>query len=225
MSSGTSQPKAATGGVERDLGVAGPPARAAVATPQYVHAPLGSTAGGLGLQWLWSPQSLKGWVGSLGLHATLLLTLAFWYFSPHKERPVEFDSLVAGSLNGLPDGDQLKGGSNGSPVALSSELEAFESPEPVVRSEAPLSSAIESPRLSLAPPESVLEAPASLTSSRETRTSRGRRRGNGNSGQRGRWERRRLWRGAIRQRRGTGPRHRSQGRRSPVHAHLGHQIG
>ena len=63
-----------------------------------------------------------------------------------------------------------------------SELEAFESPEPVVHSETPLSSAIESPRLSLAPPESVLEAPSPLNSSREMGTNLGRRRGNGDRG-------------------------------------------
>lgn len=60
----------------------------------------------------WTPESLQGWAASFGLHAALLVVLAFWYFVPDANRPLAFDSRLAGSLNGVPEGNTLTGGLN-----------------------------------------------------------------------------------------------------------------
>jgi hypothetical protein len=60
----------------------------------------------------WTPEALKGWAGSMTLHAILLLILAFWYFAPRLNGPATFDSRLAGSPNGVPEGDMLLGGLN-----------------------------------------------------------------------------------------------------------------
>jgi hypothetical protein len=60
----------------------------------------------------WTPESLKGWAASCGLHAVLLVVLALCYFAPDANRPLAFDSRLAGSPNGVPGGDQLTGGLN-----------------------------------------------------------------------------------------------------------------
>jgi hypothetical protein len=65
------------------------------------------------LEWeWWTPEALKGWAGSFGLHIVLLLILAFWYFSPPLHKPVIFDSRLAGSPNGVPEGEMFTGGLN-----------------------------------------------------------------------------------------------------------------
>ena len=60
----------------------------------------------------WTPESIKGWAGSVSLHALFLLILGFWYFAPSNRGPIAFDSRLAGSPNGVPDGDTLSGGLN-----------------------------------------------------------------------------------------------------------------
>jgi hypothetical protein len=60
----------------------------------------------------WTPAVLKGWAGSVTLHALLLLSLAFWYFAPPTRRSIAFDSRLAGSPNGVPEGFELTGGLN-----------------------------------------------------------------------------------------------------------------
>ena len=60
----------------------------------------------------WTPESLKGWGASFGLHAALLLILAFCVFAPDVKNPLAFDSRLAGSPNGVPGGDTLTGGLN-----------------------------------------------------------------------------------------------------------------
>jgi hypothetical protein len=60
----------------------------------------------------WTPEAIKGWAGSFGFHFVLLLILACWYFSPPAHKPVSFDSRLAGSLNGVMDGETLAGGLN-----------------------------------------------------------------------------------------------------------------
>jgi hypothetical protein len=55
---------------------------------------------------------MKGWAGSVALHVLLLLVLACWYFSPPLHKIVTFDSRLAGSLNGVPEGEMLTGGLN-----------------------------------------------------------------------------------------------------------------
>ena len=60
----------------------------------------------------WSPASLRGWAGSMALHAVLLLTLALWYFAPPLHAPIRFDGRLAGSPHGVPEGLTLTGGLN-----------------------------------------------------------------------------------------------------------------
>jgi hypothetical protein len=46
------------------------------------------------------------------LHAILLLTLGLWYFAPPIRRAIAFDSRMAGSPHGVPEGFDLTGGMN-----------------------------------------------------------------------------------------------------------------
>jgi hypothetical protein len=65
------------------------------------------------LEWdWWSPEAIKGWAGSVVLHVILLVLLACWYFSPPLNRMVTFDSRLAGSPNGVAEGEMLTGGLN-----------------------------------------------------------------------------------------------------------------
>ena len=50
--------------------------------------------------------------GSVTLHAILLLTLGLWYFAPPIRRAIAFDSRLAGSPHGVPEGFDLTGGMN-----------------------------------------------------------------------------------------------------------------
>jgi hypothetical protein len=65
----------------------------------------------------WTPEAKKGWAGSLTLHAILLVFLGLWYFSPRVARTAGFDSRLAGSPNGVPEGEMLTGGLN-TPVPM-----------------------------------------------------------------------------------------------------------
>ncbi len=97
--------------------VAGPPPRPSAAASASSPA-LPDVAGGpdraLEGLWaaFWSPASLKGWAGSMTIHAALLLTLALWYFAPPLHRPIRFDGRLAGSPHGDPEGLTLTGGLN-----------------------------------------------------------------------------------------------------------------
>ena len=84
--------------------VAGPP-RPAALPPTPLEEPIEAEP------W-WSPQWLKGWAGSLVLHSTLLLVLGLCYIIPSPNRPIAFDSRLAGSPNGVLGGDTLTGGLN-----------------------------------------------------------------------------------------------------------------
>lgn len=79
----------------------------------------------------WTATALKGWAGSVSLHALLLLTLALWYFAPPVRRPIHFDSRIAGSPEGVPEGLNLAGGLS-TPLAMpdlpGSELDALAEP-------------------------------------------------------------------------------------------------
>ena len=66
---------------------------------------------------LWSPTTLRSWSASMTLHGLLLLTLALWYFAPPLKRPISFDSRLAGSPKGVPEGLTLTGGMN-TPLAM-----------------------------------------------------------------------------------------------------------
>jgi hypothetical protein len=98
--------------------VAGPPPRPAVVPEPGADLPPGP------VPW-WTPEAIKGWAGSLSLHAVLLLILGFWYFAPRNNGPITFDSRLAGSPNGLPDGDTLTGGLNTPlPVPMAPSIES-----------------------------------------------------------------------------------------------------
>jgi hypothetical protein len=84
--------------------VAGPPSVAAPPLEPIAEAPPPQP-------W-WTPESLKGWSASFGLHAALLVVLGLCYFAPDPNRPLAFDSRLAGSPNGVPWGDTLTGGLN-----------------------------------------------------------------------------------------------------------------
>jgi hypothetical protein len=60
----------------------------------------------------WTPEAMKGWAGSVALHSLLLFILACWYFAPRTKTPVTFDSRLAGSRNGVAEGEMLTGGLN-----------------------------------------------------------------------------------------------------------------
>ena len=60
----------------------------------------------------WTREARNGWAGSLLLHLLFLTILACWYFVPVERRPVVFDSRLAGSLHGVPEGEMLTGGLN-----------------------------------------------------------------------------------------------------------------
>ena len=60
----------------------------------------------------WTPEVLKGWAGSVALHALLLIILGCWYFAPRDDGPIAFDSRLAGSPNGVPGAESLTGGLN-----------------------------------------------------------------------------------------------------------------
>jgi hypothetical protein len=105
--------------------VAGPPPapRLAVFSPPETSLPP--------LEWKWwTPEAKKGWAWSFAMHSVLLLILAFWFFSPQVRGPVAFDSRLAGSERGVPEGEMLMGGLNtplpmaADPMAQIAQLEA-----------------------------------------------------------------------------------------------------
>jgi hypothetical protein len=179
MSSVALEAEAERGPSEHDLGVAGPPPHAAATAA--VAPDLTGAIRAL-LRYGWTPQSLKGWVGSLTLHTVLLLSLAFWYFAPRSARPAEFESRMPGSLDGRIDGNQLDGGSNGSPVSLTGELAALEPSPAVIQPEMPVPSPTESPSVNLARSPVTLQVAASVRAEREPARGGGRRPGDGIAG-------------------------------------------
>jgi len=110
MSASPRQVRAASGASAAKAPVAKPPVRPVVASP---FAPESSV-----FQWnWWTPEARSGWAGSLVLHLAFLTILACWYFAPSTRGPVVFDSRLAGSPNGVPEGEMLKGGLN-TPLAM-----------------------------------------------------------------------------------------------------------
>ena len=82
---------------------------------------------------LWTLAALKSWSGSLGLHAAMLLVLAFWYFTPPNRRPIEFDTRLGGSPNGVMGGSTILGGLNAVEDEIGmSDAELAPSPEPLL---------------------------------------------------------------------------------------------
>jgi hypothetical protein len=92
--------------------VAGPPERTAGVPPLPV--PIAPP------EWdWWTPGAIRGWAASVLLHAILLVSLACWYFAPRTNRPIAFDTRLAGSPNGVREGEMLTGGLN-TPVEMAS---------------------------------------------------------------------------------------------------------
>ena len=94
--------------------VAYPPAPAAGRRPRLprVVLPLRDEPGGSWFASFWTAESLKGWAGSVSLHVVLLTCLGLWYLAPPLRENVAFDTRLGGSVNGVPEGDMLKGGLN-----------------------------------------------------------------------------------------------------------------
>jgi hypothetical protein len=105
MAASPSQPRAIRTAGVAPVPVARPPDRPQVAEMPVDPEPL--------LEWdWWTPEAIKGWAGSVALHVLLLMVLAFWYFSPPLHRIVTFDSRLAGSPSGVPEGEIFTGGLN-----------------------------------------------------------------------------------------------------------------
>ena len=172
MSISASPVERPSAGAEPDVLIAGPPPgrAAAMATP---------AVGRSTILWWWNPQSAQGWAGSLTLHTILLLSLAFWYFSPRVIEPIAMESRLAGSPDGLLDGDQLQGGSDGTPMLLARELAELESSTSLVQPEVTAPSQMEPARLSLARPSLTPMEAGPIQLEREPRRNRAGRAGNG----------------------------------------------
>jgi hypothetical protein len=120
MPTSASERQAANASRNSTVPVSGPPGPSASAPPRrtppaLVQDPEAEAA----FSWaeLWTPAALRGWAGSIALHGLLLLTLALWYFAPPLRRPIHFDSRLAGSPMGVPEGLTLTGGMN-TPLAM-----------------------------------------------------------------------------------------------------------
>ena len=163
MSSIPSEAQVTNGRIEHDVGVAGPPPPTATAA---ALAPVASDAGPLPLLRLWNPQSIKGWVGSLTLHGTLLVALGCWYlrlaqFGPRNSSPAS-QAPSMDAWTGINCWADRMGTARR--LALSDEPDAFESPKEMDRLDSRLPSAAESPTLSLTAPSISLDAAAPLVS-------------------------------------------------------------
>ena len=103
----------ASGSAATRAPVARPPHRAGSAAPAdaLVVPPPDAPPSILEWEW-WTPEARKGWAGSLTAHTVLLVVLACWYFAPPLNNPRTFDSRLAGSPNGVAEGELLTGGLN-----------------------------------------------------------------------------------------------------------------
>jgi hypothetical protein len=97
----------------------GPARQAPIARPPEVRAAVvAADAPASPLEWAWwTPEAKTGWAASLTLHTFVILVLGFWYFVPRITASATFDSRLAGSPNGVPEGEMLTGGFN-TPVAI-----------------------------------------------------------------------------------------------------------
>jgi hypothetical protein len=96
------------------------------ALPQALPIDLPANAQGWLWEW-WTPEFLKSWAGSVTMHVIVLVIMAFWYFSPRLHQVATFDSRLAGSPNGVIEGEMLTGGLNTplpmpAPPAVDSDL-------------------------------------------------------------------------------------------------------
>jgi hypothetical protein len=110
MSASPSRLRSASTSRGLQVPIARPPAPAATIVPD------GDSDSPIEPEW-WTPEALKSWAGSMTLHAVLLLILACWYFAPRSNGPITFDSRLAGSPHGVPEGEMLTGGLN-TPLAM-----------------------------------------------------------------------------------------------------------
>jgi hypothetical protein len=90
--------------------------------------PLQGDSAGLWVDGAWTPESLKGWAGSLSLHAVLLACLGLWYLAPPIRQNVTIDGRLGGSVNGVPEGMTLEGGLNTPEDVQGMPEDLFEAP-------------------------------------------------------------------------------------------------
>jgi hypothetical protein len=174
----TSEAQALVASSGRDVGVAGPPPEAVSA-----RAPSPSLESGCSVQPRWGVQwAAQGWLGSLGLHAMLLLVLACWFFSPRIVQPIELNSELAGSPSGHPDGDQAVGGSNGSPISLAGELDAADTMISVEQPDQSPTTLNDLPKVALTPTNPLEDDASAVPASSQSRRLRARRVGIGDTG-------------------------------------------
>ena len=110
MSAGPSPSRAVRAAGGPKIPVARPPDRAEPFLPVLIPA--------VPMTWDWlTPDAIKSIGSSVALHVVLLVILACWYFSPPLKKAVTFDSRLAGSPNGVAEGEMLTGGLN-MPLAM-----------------------------------------------------------------------------------------------------------
>jgi hypothetical protein len=133
MSSSTSERSGAVAAAAATYAVpvAGPPRQSSATQKGSSHAAYSPDWSAAYQEPAWTPAALKGWAGSVSLHALLLLTLALWYFAPPIRRAIHINGRLAGSQEGVPDGLNLKGGLNTAlemPEMTGNQLEAATEP-------------------------------------------------------------------------------------------------
>src|SRR5437764_15325551 len=96
MSASPSVVRAARAPAGSPVTIAGPPGRLAVA-------PAAAVATRADPWPWWTPEALKGWAGSVTLHAIRLVILGGWYFAPPNTGPIAFHSRLAGPPRADPE--------------------------------------------------------------------------------------------------------------------------
>lgn len=81
-----------------------------------------------------TPEAVRGWLTSLGVHGLLLLAMAFVVFAPRVNEVPRFDTRLSGSENGVEGGFETLGGLN-TPIELMAAPDP--SPEPYLKTLSP----------------------------------------------------------------------------------------
>ncbi len=98
-----------------------PPALAPTTTPAPSR-PAPTVESPVAEPW-YTPEQLKGWLTSLGLHAAVLLLMGLWYFKPPSNPPKVLDTRLMGVESGVAEGLTATGGLN-TPLELTAAPDA-----------------------------------------------------------------------------------------------------